>query len=221
MAGELAQEAPPEDAGPAANGNEPRGEGPKLLYDGGSIVPPGSPLASPPVPGPVSQPGATAPTSSRLTTTALWGALLLAGIGILGGLVLCMVLIFKGFGKDILTVRLLLSCVAIFVGTSFAALGFALFLIKAEGALRATGASNGGQQGSLETTAPGLIVFLCATVVIYLALHMQFSLNGESVNVESLEPAPAAVSAPRGGAMEAPTPLVEPPAATGGGAGSQ
>jgi hypothetical protein len=189
-----------------------------------AVQPAGSPVAKVPA-----HDGGLAPPvhSSPLTAAALWGAMGLAFIGILGGLVLCVVLVVRGMGStDILTIRMLLSCVAIFVGTAFGALGFALFLIKAEGAFRAKMAGGDSRSGMIDTTAPGLIVFLCATVIIYLSLHMQFNVEPAGAAASpSVHSAAAPVGGAAGGDMELPTPLTPaaepaaPPA--GGGSGSR
>jgi hypothetical protein len=110
-----------------------------------------------------------------LAVLAMRGALWLAFVCILGALALCVFLVVRGIASsDVILIRVLLSCIAVFVATSFAAFGFALFLIKAEGALKAK-LESGAQTQSLETTAPGLVVFICAVVVMYLALHMKLS----------------------------------------------
>lgn len=157
-------------------------------------------------------PGQSPAEPSALTTAALWGAMGLAFVGILGGLVLCVVLVLRGLtSTDTIIVRVLLSCVAIFVGTAFGALGFALFLIKAEGAFRAR-LVGGERRGFVDTTAPGLIVFLCATVIIFLSLHMQFSVSGDTPSRPASVRDVADDHGPLGGDMVAPTPLTAPAA---------
>jgi hypothetical protein len=119
---------------------------------------------------------------SNLTIVGMRGAIALAGVSLVGALGLCLKLVFTGINShDVLLVRVLLSCVAVFVATGFGALGFGLFLIKAEGALKAS-IKTGETPSTLETTAPGLAVFVCATIIMYLALHMSFSKGGEDTD---------------------------------------
>jgi hypothetical protein len=127
-----------------------------------------------PAPTPSGEPK-DAPRPESLTVLAMRGALGLAFVGILGALVLCVFLVVRGItSADVILIRVLLSCIAVFVATSFAAFGFALFLIKAEGALKAK-LEGEAQTQTLETTAPGLVVFICAVVIMYLALHMKLT----------------------------------------------
>jgi len=76
---------------------------------------------------------------------------------------------------DVLLIRVLLSCVAAFIGMGFACLGFGLFLIRARGSFSASGTAAGaGAPTQLATNAPGLVVVVCATVVIGLALQLSW-----------------------------------------------
>jgi hypothetical protein len=73
--------------------------------------------------------------------------------------------------------RLLLSCVACFIAMGFASIGFGLFLIRAEGVFRAAGGSEGPGSSTklgIATTAPGLVVMVCATIVLWRALDTPF-----------------------------------------------
>lgn len=152
--------------------------------------------------------------ASRLTSRALTGAIGLAFTSIIGALLLCGVLVVQGItSSDVLLIRVLTSCVAVFIATGFAAFGFALFLIKADGALKAQ-IQTGTTPNTLETTAPGLAVFVCAVVVMYLALHMEITGNRTGENDDN-KPTPTesvptdagvgtqAKDSPLGGPMEA------------------
>ncbi|HEY4245031.1 MAG TPA: hypothetical protein VGM88_34685 [Kofleriaceae bacterium] len=134
------------------------------------------------------------------------GALILAFTGIFGGLLLSVILLVKGISsRDFLTIRMMLSSIAIFVATSFGALGFALFLIKADGAFRAQIVDPNAKTTQLETTAPGLVVFLCATVIMYFALKMELNVGVDSFD-SAKPPIHLPVSPPKA-AEQAPAPL--------------
>jgi hypothetical protein len=136
------------------------------------------PVAIVPIALPPQQPTPPAlaiPDSPEITKYAVKSAVRLAIFCIVGALILCLVLMVRGLhSTDVVLIRVLLSCVAVFVAAGFVAIGFSLFLIKADGALKATFAT-GTNASSLDTSAPGLAVVACAVVVMYLALHMKFS----------------------------------------------
>lgn len=79
-------------------------------------------------------------------------------------------------GIDPLALRLVLSSTALFIAIAFASLGFGLFLIGAEGSFKMEGSVQGKWPG-FETTAPGLVVVVCATVVVFLALRISFDVT--------------------------------------------
>lgn len=64
--------------------------------------------------------------------------------------------------------RLLVTVLVCFLGMGFACLGFGLFVVGASGAFK--GSTTGKSVVNVDTAAPGLVVMVCATVVIYLAL---------------------------------------------------
>lgn len=143
---------------------------------------------------------------SVVAALSILGAFVIAGGSTLKAADVCNTLIglagdmstdFIGIG-EVSLLRLLLSNAGIYVGMALASLGFALFLIKAEGSLRAqahsmpTGGPSSPSSVALDASAPGLVFVICATVVLY------FSLTGIDVKGEltkqpaSLAPAPAA-----------------------------
>lgn len=92
-----------------------------------------------------------------------------------------------------LMIRLLMSCVACFVGLAFASLGFGLFLLRARGGFRARLDAGQGTSSPalLESTAPGLVVVVCATVVMWLALRVKFEIKSSTTG-----PTPSSLAAP-------------------------
>lgn len=121
----------------------------------------------------------TKDASSWLARIGMIGALGLSFITIVGAVGLCVYLLvtFSHGEVNPLVLRLLLSAIACFIAVSFGILGFALFLIQAEGTFKGNVAREGKSALGLETTAPGLIVFLCATVILWLALKMNITLH--------------------------------------------
>jgi hypothetical protein len=102
---------------------------------------------------------------------------------------------FDGRTDEELTVRLMLSCVGCFIGLAFACLGFGLFLIQAQGAFEASG-TTGAKSTTLKTSAPGLVVVVCATVVMWLSLEVHFTVTTEQKPGSSgVQSAPTAGSA--------------------------
>jgi hypothetical protein len=67
--------------------------------------------------------------------------------------------------------RFHLSTLVIFIAMAFACLGFGLFLVGATGAFKGN-AKDAGRTVGLDTAAPGLVVIVCATIVIYLAIDL-------------------------------------------------
>jgi hypothetical protein len=57
------------------------------------------------------------------------------------------------------------------LGLAFACLGFGLFLVGATGSFKGS-TTNNKSSISVETAAPGLVVMVCATFVIYLATDL-------------------------------------------------
>lgn len=132
-----------------------------------------TPPAQAPAPGPFDRDEHSPPIpTSIITATSI-----LTGICILFSMALCL-LVINGAMKDhpsSITIRLLMSCIACFVGLAFASLGFGLFLLRARGSFRARVDGTGSSPPALlESTAPGLIVIVCATVVMWLALRVRF-----------------------------------------------
>jgi len=112
-----------------------------------------------------------------LLRTGTFGAVVLVALCLVGAGLLCFRLIWSSLDgtKDELMVRVLLSCIACFMGMGFACLGFGLFLIQAKGTFSADGqTANGAAKGQLATNAPGLVVVVCATIVIALALNLSW-----------------------------------------------
>lgn len=62
-----------------------------------------------------------------------------------------------------------LSTLVCFLAMAFAILGFGLFVIGAVGSFFGNASGKGGS-GSIETAAPGLVVIVCASLLIYFAL---------------------------------------------------
>lgn len=69
-----------------------------------------------------------------------------------------------------------LVTMVLFIAMALASLGFGLFVVGATGSFKGT-SSKGGSSYGIETAAPGLVVILCATVVIYFALDKVPSAN--------------------------------------------
>ena len=78
-----------------------------------------------------------------------------------------------------LTVQQALCFTGIFIGMAFACLGFALFLIKAQGTfsinaandIPKTGNEGTGWSAVVQASAPGLAVILCATVIVCFSIN--------------------------------------------------
>jgi hypothetical protein len=145
-----------------------------------------------------------------------WASCGLAFLCIVGAGGLCVMLLSKGLrpeGADPLVLKLVVSCVATFVAMGFGCLGFGLFLIHAEGAFRA-GGDGTGWKGRLETSAPGLVVFVCATVILVVAMQNKFEYTTRTTSSPAEPAAQADRSEPRGGFMDvADAPPVPAPAA--------
>lgn len=118
-------------------------------------------------------------------------AALIAVLSLAGAFSLCMVIVFGAGGERLsgstgpLMVRLLISCVTIFIAMGFCGVGFGLFVIGAEGNFRVQtqGEPLSSTKGvklptSLETSAPGLVVIVCATVIILAGLQIEWSQEG-------------------------------------------
>ena len=124
-------------------------------------------------------PPASPSAPSRFQQVILGVGLAAAILFVIGSLIVVGILSFRALGlvdsgkADPLQLRLLLSSTALFIAVAFASLGFGLFLIGAEGSFRLQG-GQGSRIPLLETTAPGLVVLVCATVVVYLALRVSF-----------------------------------------------
>jgi hypothetical protein len=108
----------------------------------------------------------------------------LTGLCIVFALALCALVIVCAMQQRAseLMIRLLMSCVACFVGLAFASLGFGLFLLRARGGFRARidGAGTPNVPPALlESTAPGLVVVVCATIVMWLALRIRFEITSD------------------------------------------
>jgi hypothetical protein len=129
--------------------------------------------AGPPTRGPFDRDEQSPPIPTVIVTVTS----ILTGACMLFAMILC-VYVIRGAMRDRpseLTIRLLMSCIACFVGLAFASLGFGLFLLRARGSFRARMDGVGGEPPALiESTAPGLIVIVCATVVMWLALRVHF-----------------------------------------------
>lgn len=113
----------------------------------------------------------------KLVRIGTWGSLGLVALCLAGAGLLCWKLIRSALGseQDELMVRVLLSCVACFIGMGFACLGFGLFLIQAKGSFSTdVEGGDGSAKGKLATNAPGLVVVVCATIVIALALNLSW-----------------------------------------------
>jgi hypothetical protein len=135
---------------------------------------------------PVFDPGAESPeipagvvrVTAGLTLTCIVFALVLCGL-----VIYCAM---QGRATELM-IRLLMSCIACFVGLAFASLGFGLFLLRARGGFRArVEGSEGGEPkrgpAVLESTAPGLVVVVCATIVMWLALRVRFEITTSGGN---------------------------------------
>jgi len=163
----------------------------KHSTNGSASVPVSAPVLVPePVPVPVPAPASAPPqpgsdvfdgdeASPEIPGRVVLATSILTGACIIFAMVLC-VIVIRGAMNDRaseLTIRLLMSCIACFIGLAFASLGFGLFLLRARGRFRARidGGSGGTERPTLlESTAPGLVVIVCATVVIWLSLSVRF-----------------------------------------------
>lgn len=67
--------------------------------------------------------------------------------------------------------RMHITTLVCFLGMAFACLGFGLFLVGASGSFKGSSTGGGGVI-NVETAAPGLVVMVCATIVIYLGLDV-------------------------------------------------
>jgi len=89
-----------------------------------------------------------------------------------------------------------------FLGMAFACLGFGLFLGGATGTFKGntTGSKSKGGSIDIESTAPGLVVIVCATVLIYFAIDLA-------------KPAPPPAPAEKATKDEVKPPAAKPPVA--------
>ncbi|GAB4565221.1 MAG: hypothetical protein Tsb0020_15920 [Haliangiales bacterium] len=98
-------------------------------------------------------------------------------------LILSYIVIRVGENPNLIALRLMMSCIAMFIGMAFACLGFGLFLINAKGGLEAEQSGLGGQATmKLSATAPGLVAMLCATAIVYQSLNIEFRQEGRPNN---------------------------------------
>jgi hypothetical protein len=139
-------------------------------------APPREPPA-PPQTTAASSPPAHAARDLLLVGTYVSGALVLACI--VGALYLCwnIIALVEDGRTGGVNLRLLMSCVACFVAMAFGCLGFGLFLIQARGTFSASHGKGEGHRTAIESTAPGLIVIVCATVIMFLALDGDFKMG--------------------------------------------
>jgi hypothetical protein len=141
---------------------------------------------------------------------AFFHATVISYVLILGSLTLCavfLIVVLKNGGDPIL-VRIILSCIGCFIAIALAAWGFALFTIGAEGTLKARLADPAKQRaGAIEMTAPGLVVFVCAVIALYLSLRMKFDVDRGDVPTTTGETRSAPL-APLGGEMK-PLPIFD------------
>lgn len=148
------------------------------------------------------------PPPDRLLAVGTYLSAALAFVCIFGAGALCLkVLVIADGDIDVLVLRLLMSCVACAIAMGFACLGFGLFLIRARGEFRATsgGAAPATAARTIESNAPGLIVVVCATVIMWLALRVRFDETTTTTTRERARPA--------AGNVDVATPVV-PPALT-------
>lgn len=97
-------------------------------------------------------------------------------VSIILAAIFCFIVIEKSFDgtANELVILLLISCIGCFIAMALACLGFALFLIQAQGDFSAGSEDAGGTKRALHTTAPGLVVIICATAVVWISLHIHF-----------------------------------------------
>lgn len=130
----------------------------------------------------------------------------LTGLCIVFALLLCWKVIASAVDKQPseLMIRLLLSCIGCFVGVAFACLGFGLFLLRAQGAFRATIGTTRALPGTIiESSAPGLIVVVCGTVVLWLSLTVQFTQSTVTRPTPTVEQSSAGVTTSASGSNQA------------------
>jgi hypothetical protein len=144
------------------------------------------------------------PNKERLEIAKQAGILigLLAAIGfvcwslsVVSSLSTSLVELVKEHRIDPLALRLLLSSTGLFIAVAFAALGFGLFLIGAQGDFEVQGPAE-SKLPSLRTSAPGLAMMVCATFVVYLALKVSFEVTQKGTGSGDLDQAPSVSSAP-------------------------
>jgi hypothetical protein len=122
------------------------------------------------------------------TSIVRWTAALTL-VCIVFALALCAFVIYgamQGRSSELM-IRLLMSCIACFVGLAFASLGFGLFLLRARGGFRARVERGDGTPAPalLESTAPGLVVVVCATIILWLALRVRFEITSTGDGAKS------------------------------------
>lgn len=132
-------------------------------------------------------PSSVVRVTAGLTLTCIVFALVLCGL-----VIYCAM---QGRASELM-IRLLMSCIACFVGLAFASLGFGLFLLRARGGFRAKVEGGEAKRGPalLESTAPGLVVVVCATIVMWLALRVRFEITtsgGNAANATRFNYTPA------------------------------
>lgn len=140
-----------------------------------------------------------------LGARAFFHAIVFSYVLIFGSLVLCTVFVIAVLknGGDPILVRIILSCIGCFIAIALAAWGFALFTIGAEGTLKARlsdAASN--RAGAIEMTAPGLVVFACAVIALYLSLRMKFDVDRGGALPAAANAIVPATTPPLGGDMK-------------------
>ena len=141
------------------------------------------------------EPGTTLVVEPQLKGILKFGtgaAVGLAGLCIAGAGLLCWKIVSSSLLKsqDELMIRLLLSVTAVFIGMAFACLGFGLFLMRAQGSFGASG-GDGTASAALWTNAPGLVVVVCATVVIALSLNVSWTRRNYVPTTDDVVTAPS------------------------------
>ena len=120
---------------------------------------------------------ARATRDKKASAWALGGAMFFVALSLIGLIVLSFKIIALANDQiDPLRARFLLAAVALFISVAFAAMGFGLFLIGAQGTFKSGGQTQkeASWLPAFEAGAPGLVLIVCATVVVYLALRADF-----------------------------------------------
>ena len=132
----------------------------------------------------------------KLVLYGLVSGICVSTIVMLASLVIVAVLIWKvlGTGASALELQITVNAIGCFIALSFASMGYCLFLINAkgefDGAYEGESSNASKIKATVKATAPGLIVFICATIIMCVVLSRPWHTESPLGNTPKEAPLP-------------------------------